>query len=55
VLVGAAAAAAREEKKRKCGRVFYGQGNDFNSLSSEDASALGFLDTILSGLRVTIE
>ena len=47
----AAAAAAMEGTKRQCGRVFYGQGNDFNNLSSEDASALGSLDTILGSLR----
>jgi hypothetical protein len=37
-----------------CGRVFYGQGNDFNNLSSENASALGSLDTILSSLQIIV-
>ena len=36
------------------GRVFYGQGNDFNNLSSENASALGSLDTILSSLQIIV-
>ncbi len=42
----------RKGKKRKTrSRVFYGQGNDFNNLSSEDAGALGFLDAIFSSLH----
>jgi hypothetical protein len=32
----------------------YGQGNDFNNLSSENASALGFLDAIFSSLDVGV-
>ena len=40
----------REEERGVGSRVFYGQGNDFNNLSGEDAGALGFLDAILSSL-----
>ena len=41
-------------EERASGRVFYGQGNDFNNLSSENASALGSLDTILSSLPIVV-
>ena len=36
------------------GRVFYGQGNDFNNLSGKNAGALGFLDAILSSLETHV-
>jgi hypothetical protein len=47
-------AAVVKARKGRLGRVFYGQGNDFNNLSGENASALGFLDAILGGLNARV-